>query len=50
MDGLRRRMGQGRWFISAIVTDTETPEYREHPPRLHLTDAERGNPAVVQIW
>jgi hypothetical protein len=41
-------MGQGLWFISAIVEDTETPEYRERPPRLHLTNAERGNPAVFR--
>ena len=41
-------MGQGRWFISASVEDTKTPEYRERPPRLHLTNAERGNPAVVR--
>jgi hypothetical protein len=41
-------MGQGIWFISAIFRDTETPEYRERPPRLQLTNAERGNPAVVR--
>ena len=41
-------MGQGIWFISAIVKDTKTTEYRERPPRLHLTNAERGNPAVVR--
>jgi hypothetical protein len=40
-------MGQGLWFISASVKDTKTPEYRERPPRSHLTHAERGNPAVV---
>jgi len=45
---LEWRMGQGLWFISAIVKDTETPEYRERPPRLHLTNAERGNPAVIR--
>ncbi len=37
-------MGQGAWFISAMLVDTETPEYRERPTRSHLTNAERGNP------
>jgi len=41
-------MGQGLWFISASVEDTKTPEYRERPPRPYLTNAERGNPAVVR--
>ena len=45
---LEWRMGQGLWFISALVRDTKTPEYRERPPRLHLTNAERGNPAVIR--
>ncbi len=40
-------MGQGAWFISAMLTDTETPEYRERPPRSQLTHAERGNPVEV---
>ena len=35
-------------LLSAIVKDTKTPEYRERPPRLHLTNAKRGNPAVVR--
>ncbi len=37
-------MGQGAWFISAMLVDTETPEYRERPTRSYLTNAERGNP------
>jgi hypothetical protein len=41
-------MGQGLWYISAIAKDTETPEYRERPPRSHLTNVERGNPAVIR--
>ncbi len=40
-------MGQGAWFISAMLTDTETPEYRERPTRSHLTNAKRGNPVEV---
>ncbi len=40
-------MGRGVWFISAMLTDTTTPEYRERPTRLYLTNAERGNPVVV---
>ena len=40
-------MGQGVWFISAMLTDTTTPEYRERPTRSHLTNAKRGNPVEV---
>ncbi len=40
-------MGYGAWSISAMLTDTETPEYRERPTRSHLTNVERGNPVVV---
>ena len=40
-------MGRGVWFISAMLVDTETPEYRERPTRLHLTNAKRGNPVAV---
>jgi hypothetical protein len=41
-------MGQGLWFISARVKDTKTPSSRERPPRSHLTNVERGNPAVIR--
>ena len=47
MDGCKRRMGQGVWFISAMPEDTMAPEYRERPTRSHLTNAERGNPVAV---
>src|SRR5918997_4126951 len=40
-------MGRGVWFISAMLMDTETPEYRERPTRSHLTNAKRGNPVEV---
>ncbi len=40
-------MGRGVWFISAMLTDTTTPEYRERPTRSHLTNAKRGNPVEV---
>ena len=40
-------MGQGAWFISAMLVDTETPEYRERPTRSYLTNAKRGNPVEV---
>src|SRR5215210_7650446 len=40
-------MGRGVWFISAMLTDTRTPEYRERPTRSHLTNAKRGNPVEV---
>ena len=40
-------MGQGAWFISAMLVDTKTPEYRERPTRSYLTNVERGNPVVV---
>jgi hypothetical protein len=33
--------------LDILAADTPTPEYRQHPPRPLLTDAERGNPVVV---
>jgi hypothetical protein len=33
--------------LDILAADTLTPEYRRHPPRSLLTDAERGNPVVV---
>jgi hypothetical protein len=33
--------------LDILVADTLTPEYRQHPTRTQLTDAERGNPVVV---
>ncbi len=30
-----------------MLTDTETPEYRERPTRSYLTNAKRGNPVEV---
>ncbi len=37
----------GAWFISTMLRDTETSEYRERPTRSYLTSAERGNPVAV---
>lgn len=37
----------GKSCLSNGFEDTHPPQYRRHPPRLHLTRAERGNPHEV---
>ncbi len=41
----------GRMVPVALLStgrDTQSPQYRRHPPQLHLTHAERGNPN--EVW
>jgi hypothetical protein len=37
----------GHQDLDFLAADTLTLEYRQHPPRSLLTDAERGNPVVA---
>ncbi len=51
-DGMMGQAGRAPTNVLAesedsLCRDTETPEYRRHPPRSQLGSAERGNPNGV---